>query len=188
LNEEDTDESNSVIDLKNSTIKKKKKKKISSSNSNQRTANLSNDDESEEEQMDTNENVSKTTIDNHVIEEEDDSLCNLPILLQDIIKNKIKQSKTNNKYLLKVGLYPAICKLLCDTSLDSLTYHSIQKEIRPFFSKYVNYNQKNYMRRLSNVANEIRDIHQLYMLEFYKDQQKEESKANRKKQHQRKSL
>jgi len=44
------------------------------------------------------------------------------------------------------------------------------------------------MKRLSRVINEIRDIHQSYMLEFYQDQQKEKSKANRKKEHQRKSL
>jgi hypothetical protein len=119
---------------------------------------------------------------------EDDGWSNLPILLQEIIQNKVKQNETSNKYLLKVGLYPAICKLLCDTSLDSLNYQSIRKEIRPLFLNHVVHNQKNGSRIFSRLLDQIRDIHQSYMLEFYKDQDKEESKANRKKQHQRKSL
>jgi hypothetical protein len=117
-----------------------------------------------------------------------DGLSNLPLLLQNIIKNKVKQSKTDNKYLLKVGLYPKLCELLCDTSVDSLNNRSLKPIIRSFLLKHIKHFGKDYLKIFSRVQNEIRDIHQSYMLEFYIDQKKEENKANRKKERQRTSL
>jgi len=108
-------------------------------------------------------------------------LSNLPLSLQEIMKNKVKQNKTNNKYLLKVGLYPELYELLCNTSLDSLNKRLPQQAIHSFLVKHIKFAKNDYMKLYYGVANEIRDIHQSYMLEFYKDSEKADSKANRKK-------
>jgi len=140
----------------------------------------------DEEQIDTNQTVSKTN--DPMAEEEEEDLSDLPLLLQDIIKNKVKENKTDNKYLLEIGLHPAICKLLCNTSVDSLKTREIQQAIRPFISKNIKTTRTTYMKILFHITNEIRDIHQSYLLQFNKAQQKEENKTNRKKEAQRKSL
>ncbi len=114
-----------------------------------------------------------------------DDLACLPPVLQDIIRNKVKQSDTDKKYLLKIGLYPSLCEFLCNTSSDPKDCLLRLGDFRPLISKRHKSNGRAYKTKAYHMSNDICEIRQLYKLEIAQSQEKKDSTPKKKKEKQR---
>ncbi len=117
-----------------------------------------------------------------------DDLACLPPVLQDIIRNKVKQSDKDKTYLLKIGLYPSLCEFFCNTSSDPKDCLLTPGHIRPLISKSLRSNGTMYKKIAFHMRKDIREIRKLYMLEVAQSQEKKDSTAKKKKENQRTSI
>ncbi|CAF1196646.1 unnamed protein product [Rotaria sordida] len=102
-------------------------------------------------------------------EEEDDETTCLPVILQDIIRQKAKKNNNARSYLLNIPLYPALCEFLCDKSYTSFNRRPSGTQIRPLIENHLSQNLANDAKIRMRLCDELREIHRSYMRTFMTD-------------------
>ncbi|UJR25632.1 hypothetical protein I4U23_006984 [Adineta vaga] len=148
------------IDLTNSTETKNKQKNPSIDDSRKNEASSEEEDDSMDATDDIIEEVQK-----------ENYLANLPQILQHITRMKVKESNNEKNYLLKIGLYPALCSYLRNKSkpLNSLPPVS---SIQSLINDHVKLDENNDEDMLRCVRREVCTLRRAYKTELAKQRDK----------------
>lgn len=109
----------------------------------------------------------------------------LPESLQKIIRTKLQTHHRHRNYLLRIGLYPILCQYLSDGSPSSF-YKVLKKpELKDFVQNQVYKTTKLRKKLYERIAEEMKEIHQNYLLQFMEKPAEEETIGQRKRKYHR---
>ncbi|CAF3907349.1 unnamed protein product [Rotaria sordida] len=99
-------------------------------------------------------------------EEKDDETTCLPVILQNIIRQKAKKNNNAKSYLLQIPRYPALCEFLCDKSHTSFNRRPSGAQVRSLIVNHLSQHLANDVKMRMRLCDELREIHRSYMRTF----------------------
>jgi len=109
----------------------------------------------------------------------------LPESLQKVIRTKLQTHHRHRNYLLRIGLYPILCQYLSDCSPSSFYKVLTKPELKDFLQNQVYKTTKLRKKLYERVAEEMKEIHQNYLLQFMEKPVEEETIGQRKRKYHR---
>ena len=109
----------------------------------------------------------------------------LPEELKILIRQQIEKDPSNNQYLLKLGSYPVVCRYLRNSLPDSFYSNLISQHLRPLIINEIPSERSEYSKTFLRVRQQLRELHQTYLLQFIDNPDQEDTIAIRKRHYHR---